>query len=161
MKKLIEYANMVRDVVYYAYGGVGIVLITALAAMIVSVWNGVDGFNGATTPAEVELIVAGIFISNIVAFLSILVSQYKMKDVVLKSVFGCAQLISLSAAVVVSIVHIENIIPSSYIISPSNMSVLETTSSYLGLGILGIMVVVLVDYAVYIIELFEKRKSNE
>ena len=161
MKKLIEYAKMVRDVVYYAYGGVGIVLIAALAAMIGSVWNGVDGFNGATTPAEVELIVAGIFISNIVAFLSILVSQYKMKNVVLKSVFGCAQLISLSAAVVVSIAHIENIIPSAYIISPSNMSVLETTASYLGLCIIGIMVLVLLDYAVYIIELFEKRKNNE
>ena len=161
MKKLIEYAKMVRDVVYYAYGGVGIVLITVLAAMIGSVWNGVDGFNGATTPAEVELIVGGILICNIIIFLSMLISQYHMKNVGLKAVLSVSQMISLSMMVVLSIDTIATFVPETYVILPIHQTVIGVSLSYISKGIMGIVIVVLLDYAVYIIELFEMRKNNE
>ncbi|MCK5432101.1 MAG: hypothetical protein KAJ03_05115 [Gammaproteobacteria bacterium] len=161
MKKLIEYAKMVRDVVYYAYGGVGIVLIAVLAAMIGNSWSVSASQIGSTTPAPVEVFVAGALISTIVMFLSILFSQYHMKNMMLKAVFGIAQMVSFAMVAVVSIVYIESIIPTTYVILPMYMSTLETTASYLGLCVNGIMVLVLGDYAIYIIELFEKRKNNE
>ena len=161
MMKLIEYAKMVRDVVYYAYGGVGIVLIAVLAAMIVSVWNGVDGFNGATTPAEVELIVGGILICNIIIFLSMLISQYHMKNVRLKAMFAVSQMVAMSLIIILSLDNINSFVPDTYIILPIHKTVIDVSLSYISKGIIGIVIVVLLDYAVYIIELFEMRKNNE